>query len=126
MGLPIVEVGGKARWPWPKRKTQGTLSHACQPRDPSVLHDEPAPPDLGPALVHLAVGDEGQGAPGALGGRVAPAYDRASGRVHDGIDDGRLNANSGAESNIVAAQALLPEVVTRVADMLDELPEAAA
>ena len=56
----------------------------------------------------------------------APAYDRASGRVHDGIDDGRLNANSGAESNIVAAQALLPEVVTRVADMLDELPEAAA
>lgn len=37
-------------------------------------------------------------------------YDRASGRVHDGIDAGILNQHSGAESNIVAAQALLPEL----------------
>jgi hypothetical protein len=37
-----------------------------------------------------------------------------------------VNVHSGAESNIVAAQALLPEIVTRVADMLaasaQELP----
>ena len=37
-------------------------------------------------------------------------YDRASGRVHDGIDAGVLNEDSGAESNIMAAQALLPEL----------------
>lgn len=37
-------------------------------------------------------------------------YDRAAGKVHDGIDSGVLNAHSGAESNIVAAQALLPEL----------------
>lgn len=37
-------------------------------------------------------------------------YDRAAGRVHDGIDSGILNRHSGAESNIVAAQALLPEL----------------
>lgn len=37
-------------------------------------------------------------------------YDRVSGRVHDGIDAGILNQHSGAESNIVAAQALLPEL----------------
>jgi hypothetical protein len=48
----------------------------------------------------------------------APVYDRVNGRVHDGIDAGRVNLHSGAESNIVAAQALLPEIVTRVADML--------
>ncbi|MDE3194206.1 MAG: hypothetical protein KGN00_11010 [Chloroflexota bacterium] len=37
-------------------------------------------------------------------------YDRAAGRVHDGIDAGILNQHSGAESNIMAAQALLPEL----------------
>lgn len=40
-----------------------------------------------------------------------PVYDRQQGRVHDGVDDGVLNPHSGAESNVVAAQALLDEVV---------------
>jgi hypothetical protein len=37
-------------------------------------------------------------------------YDRSKGRVADGIDSGRLNDNSGAESNIVGAQTLFDEV----------------
>ncbi|HET7700477.1 MAG TPA: hypothetical protein VFM06_06385 [Candidatus Limnocylindria bacterium] len=40
-----------------------------------------------------------------------PVYDRQQGRVHDGVDDGVLNPHSGAESNIVAAQALLDDVI---------------
>ena len=40
-----------------------------------------------------------------------PVYDSGTGRVADGIDDGRLNANSGAEANVLAAQALLDRVV---------------
>ena len=36
-----------------------------------------------------------------------PMYDRRRGLVHDGIDDGCVNPNSGAESNIEAALALL-------------------
>jgi hypothetical protein len=40
-----------------------------------------------------------------------PVYDRDAGRVRDGIDDGVLNEHSGAESNIVGAQALLDLVV---------------
>ena len=40
-----------------------------------------------------------------------PVYDRGAGRVGDGVDDGRVSANSGAESNIVAAQALFSDVV---------------
>lgn len=39
-------------------------------------------------------------------------YDRLKGRVADGIDDGQLNQNSGAESNIVAAQTLMADVST--------------
>ena len=39
-----------------------------------------------------------------------PVYERAAGRVHDGIDAGVLNEHSGAESNIAAAQALFPEL----------------
>ena len=38
-------------------------------------------------------------------------YDRDAGRVHDGIDEGVLNMHSGAESNIVGAQALIDDVV---------------
>ncbi|HUQ41004.1 MAG TPA: hypothetical protein VM052_00735, partial [Candidatus Limnocylindrales bacterium] len=38
-------------------------------------------------------------------------YDRGMGRVHDGIDEGLLNEHSGAESNVVGAQALIDEVV---------------
>ena len=52
-----------------------------------------------------------------------PVYDRVHGRVSDGIDDGRLNPHSGAESNIVGAQALLPDVAARVRDMLDEVAD---
>jgi hypothetical protein len=37
-------------------------------------------------------------------------YDRKKGRVADGIDNARLNDNSGAESNIVGAQTLFDEV----------------
>ena len=48
-------------------------------------------------------------------------YDRMNGRVADGIDDGRPNPHSGAESNIVAAQALLPEIAARAPFLLDEV-----
>jgi hypothetical protein len=41
-------------------------------------------------------------------------YDRDAGRVHDGIDDGVLNPHSGAESNIVGAQALIDDVIRDV------------
>jgi hypothetical protein len=37
----------------------------------------------------------------------APVYDRAAGLVFDGIDDGRVSQNSGAEANIEGALALL-------------------
>lgn len=40
-----------------------------------------------------------------------PVYDREQGRVHDGVDDRVLNPHSGAESNVVAAQALFADVV---------------
>ena len=43
-----------------------------------------------------------------------PVYDREAGRVHDGIDDGVLNLHSGAESNIVGAQALIDDVIALV------------
>lgn len=43
-------------------------------------------------------------------GAGLPVYDRAAGRVHDGIDAGVLNTHSGAESNIAAAEALAPEL----------------
>lgn len=37
-------------------------------------------------------------------------YDRVTGRVADGIDDRQISQNSGAESNIVAAEALFAEI----------------
>jgi hypothetical protein len=40
-----------------------------------------------------------------------PVYDRARGRVADGIDEGRVSENSGAEANIVAAEALFDDAV---------------
>lgn len=49
-------------------------------------------------------------------------YDREEGRVYDGIDNGRLNLHSGAESNVVGAQALLDEVI-RTAPLLAPLIE---
>ena len=39
-------------------------------------------------------------------------YDRRTGRVGDGIDNGRVSSNSGAEANIVAAQALFDSAAT--------------
>jgi hypothetical protein len=39
----------------------------------------------------------------------AVIYDRAAGRVADGLDDGRLNDRSGAEANISAGLALLED-----------------
>ena len=48
-----------------------------------------------------------------------PVYDRENGRVQDGIDEGRLNPHSGAESNIVGAQALFHDIAPRVGPMLD-------
>jgi hypothetical protein len=47
-----------------------------------------------------------------------PVYDRRAGRVHDGIDDGVLNRCSGAESNIVGAQALLTDVIAAAPTLL--------
>jgi hypothetical protein len=40
-----------------------------------------------------------------------PVYDRVAGRVGDGVDGHRVSGNSGAESNVVGAQALLDDVV---------------
>jgi len=39
-----------------------------------------------------------------------PVYDRVAGRVADGVDGVALNPHSGAESNVVGAQALLDDV----------------
>jgi hypothetical protein len=50
-----------------------------------------------------------------------PVYDRDAGRVSDGIDNGRISSGSGAESNIVTAQALLADTV-RLASTLTEAP----
>ena len=44
-------------------------------------------------------------------------YDRNAGRVHDGIDEGVLNLHSGAESNIVGAQALFDDVVKAMPEL---------
>jgi hypothetical protein len=37
---------------------------------------------------------------------AGPVYDRERGRVADGIDEGRVSENSGAEANLVAAETL--------------------
>lgn len=42
--------------------------------------------------------------------RGRPVYDRATGRVCDGMDDGILNEHSGAESNVAGASALMAEL----------------
>jgi hypothetical protein len=49
-------------------------------------------------------------------------YDREEGRVFDGIDKGVVNVHSGAESNVVGAQALLDQVI-RTAPVLAPLIE---
>jgi len=53
----------------------------------------------------------------------SPVYDRVNGRVSDGIDDGRVNPHSGAEANIVGAQALLPDVASRIGELLDQVAD---
>jgi hypothetical protein len=52
-----------------------------------------------------------------------PVYDRVAGKVHDGVDDGVVNPHSGAEANIVGAQALFNEVAPRAGVLLDEAAE---
>jgi hypothetical protein len=49
----------------------------------------------------------------------APVYDRKRGRVADGIDGTRVSDNSGAESNIVAAEVLLDDAVEVARSMRD-------
>ena len=41
-----------------------------------------------------------------------PVYDRTRGRVADGIDDGRISGNSGAEANLAAAEILHDDAVS--------------
>lgn len=48
-----------------------------------------------------------------------PVYDRSRGRVGDGVDEDRVSENSGAESNIVAAEVLLDEAVATALAMPD-------
>jgi hypothetical protein len=40
-----------------------------------------------------------------------PIYDRQTGRIADGIDEGSVSRNSGAESNIVGGLALLDQAI---------------
>ena len=49
-------------------------------------------------------------------------YDRATGRVADGIDHGMVSHNSGTEANIVAAEALFDDAVASVTEAVDLLP----
>jgi hypothetical protein len=52
---------------------------------------------------------------------AAPVYDRRRGRVADGVDEGRVSQNSGAEANIVAAEALFEDAVRVARDLEDPL-----
>lgn len=49
-----------------------------------------------------------------------PVYDRLAGRVADGIDGDHLNMHSGAESNILGAQALFDDVAAWLLRRPDE------
>ena len=44
-----------------------------------------------------------------------PVYDRTRGRVADGIDDGRISDNSGAEANLAAAEILRDDAASTAA-----------
>jgi hypothetical protein len=46
-------------------------------------------------------------------------YDAGAGRVADGIDDGRVSRNSGAEANVVAAQVLIDRVLQQACAVHD-------
>jgi len=54
----------------------------------------------------------------------APVYDRRSGRVADGVDQGRVSRNSGAEANVEAAGALLEDAIASAVLVQDLLPRA--
>ncbi len=57
----------------------------------------------------------------------APVYDRQLGLVADGVDEDRVSANSGAEANIQAAEALFADAVAvalRMDDPFDAASEA--
>jgi hypothetical protein len=49
----------------------------------------------------------------------APTYDTERGRVADGIDEDRVSDNSGAESNISGAEALLDRAIALARAMPD-------
>jgi hypothetical protein len=49
-------------------------------------------------------------------------YDHTSGRVADGVDDGRVSRNSGAEANLVAAEALPVDAANAVGPAVALLP----
>ena len=54
----------------------------------------------------------------------SPVYDRRSGRVADGVDEGRVSRNSGAEANVEAAGALLDDAVASAAFVEELMPRA--
>jgi hypothetical protein len=55
---------------------------------------------------------------GRNGAGVA-VYDRQAGRVGDGVEEGRVSRNSGAEANIVGAQALFDDAVLLARELTD-------
>jgi len=90
------------------------------------------PYDVASAVYVLARIADVTGAPGyaALAGTARswfdgrnragqPVYDRSAGRVGDGVEDGRVSSNSGAEANIVGAQALLDDTTTLARRLTD-------
>lgn len=54
-----------------------------------------------------------------------PVYDRGAGRVADGVDEGRVSENSGAEANVVAAEALFEDALGSVPAAVALLPRPA-
>jgi len=50
-----------------------------------------------------------------------PVHDRRRGRVADGVDEDRISENSGAESNVVAAEVLVAETLAQAATLTDPL-----
>jgi hypothetical protein len=46
--------------------------------------------------------------------RGRAVYDRTAGRVADGVDEGRVSENSGAEANVVAGESLIDDALTSV------------
>ncbi|MGZ8582056.1 MAG: hypothetical protein ACXWXN_00725 [Actinomycetota bacterium] len=57
-------------------------------------------------------------------GNGRPVYDRKAGRVADGVDEGRVSENSGAEANVVAAEALFDDAISSVPAAVELLPGA--